>query len=167
MAAVVALVVAACLTVGFLVPPAATTDSLPASITVDGVVHERVHLLTLRTTPRREIVTVRVPVTVRSIVVRSSCRLAVLHRGRAKSAFSLETPWQATGGSQDTIPDTKGAEYFSCGDGRDARTERTIDLGWLPIEDGQLRLTWSELPTLADAPSTAPASWAIAVYAAA
>jgi hypothetical protein len=89
-----------------------------------------------------------------------------VHRDRASSAFSLETQWQATGGSQDTIPDTEGAEYFSCGGGRDKQTERTIDLGWLPLDDGQLRLTWSELPTLADAPSTAPASWAFAVYTA-
>ena len=73
-----------------MVAPAASTKELTGSVTVQGVTYQRVDLATLRTTPRRELLVVEVPATTRSIVVRASCRLAVLHNDHGKSAFELE-----------------------------------------------------------------------------
>jgi hypothetical protein len=165
-AAVVAILAAACLGVGFMIPPAANTDQLPQSITVDGVVHERVRLVTLTTTPRREIMTVLLPTTSRSIVVRASCRLAVLHTGSTMAALMVETYWMRTGGNAADLPNTEGNENLRCHPGwGNNRLVQTIDPTWLPREDDHLRLTWYEQDTSADTPSNSPASWALAVYA--
>jgi hypothetical protein len=164
-AAVVAILAAVCLGAGFMIPPAASTDQLPQWITVDGVVHERVHLVTLTTTPRREIVTVLLPVNSRSIVVRASCRLGVLHTNSGMSALMVETYWMRTGGSAADLPNTDGNEDLMCHPGwGNNRLVQTIDPTWLPRKDNQLRLTWYELDTSADTPSNSPASWALAVY---
>jgi hypothetical protein len=165
--AVVAILAAACLGAGFMVPPAADTDQLPRSITVDGVVHERVRLITLRTIRRREIVTVLLPATSRFIVVRASCRLAVLHTAGTMSAFMVEMYWTRTGGDEAELPDTEGNEFLLCHPGRpNDQLVQTIEPSWLPRQGDQLRLSWYELDTIADTPSDSPASWALAVYAA-
>jgi hypothetical protein len=163
-AAGAAIATTACLGIGFMIPPGASTDGLPQSITVDGVVHERVHLVILKTTSWRETVAVRVRMTSRPIVVRASCRLAVLHTGRAMAALMLEMWWTRTGGEADTIPDTHGAEYLVCHPGRGQELVQTIDPAWLPRTEDQLQLKWYELDTVADTPSDSPASWALAVY---
>lgn len=158
----VALLIAltACLVLGFRVPPAANADELPQSITVDGVDYQRVHLVTLKTT-YQDSAAVQVPITSRPILVRTSCRLAVLRSGRALSALGLEMVWMRTGGD---VPDTQGNDYLACGgDGR-SRLVQTLDPAWLPQKGNQLRLAWSEMSTVADTPSDSPASWALAVY---
>ena len=148
-----------------MIPPAASIDELPQSITVDGVAYERVHLITLTTTPRRETVNVQVPKTSRSIVVRASCRLAVLHTSSAMSAFMLEMWWMRAGGDGAALPNTDGNEFLTCHPGwRNERLVQTIDPTWLPRNDVQLQLTWYELDTIADTPSNSPAFWALAVY---
>jgi hypothetical protein len=132
---------------------------------VDGVAYERAHLITLTTTPRRETVNVQVPATSRSIVVRASCRLAVLHTSSAMSAFMLEMWWMRTGGNGAALPNTEGAEYVDCHPGwPNEQLVQTIDPTWLPRNDVHLQLTWYELSTIADTPSDSPASWALAVY---
>jgi hypothetical protein len=133
---------------------------------VDGVVHERDRLFTLRTTPGREIVEARLPVTSRPILVRASCRLALLHTSRAASAFSLETWWMREGGNAADLPDTGGEDFLFCRPGPLQRLTETIDPAWLPYTDDTLRLTWLEQDTVADTPSNSPASWALAVYVA-
>ena len=163
-AAGVAIVVTACLGIGFLIPPGASTDGLPRLITMDGVVHERVHLITLKTTPQREIVAVQVRLTSQPIVVRASCRLAVLHTSSAMAAFMLDMWWTRTGGDANTIPDTHGAEYLVCHPGRGQQRVQTIDPAWLPRTEDRLQLTWYEQDTVADTPSDSAASWALAVY---
>lgn len=160
------IVAAACLVIGFMIPPPANAARLPQSINLDDVVYERVHLITLKATPRRETVAVQVPATSRPIVVRASCRLAVLHTGSALSALMLELRWMRTGGDLNTIPDTQGAEYLACPPRPGQDLVQTIDPAWLPGNGDQLQLKWWELPTYADAPSDSPASWALAVYVA-
>lgn len=165
--AVVAIVVTACLGIAFMVPPTANTKELPQSIAVDGVAYERVHLVTLKTTPRRETVAVQVPATSRPIVVRASCRLAVLHTSGAMSVFMLETSWMRAGGNGADLPDTHAAEYLVCHPGRDHRDQKlaqSIDPAWLRGRADQLQLTWYEQDSAADTPSDSPASWALAVY---
>jgi hypothetical protein len=162
-AVALAIAAAACLVIGFMIPPAASTDQLPQSITVDDVVYERVHLVTMKTT-RRETAAVQVPATSQPIVVRASCRLAVLHSSRALSALMLELRWMRTGGNDDTLPDTRGAEYLACPPSPGQDLVRTIDPVWLPRDGDRLQMKWDELPTYADAPSDSPASWALAVY---
>jgi hypothetical protein len=165
-AAALTIVAATCLVIGFMIPPAASTDELPQSITVGDVVYERVHLITLTTKPRRETVAAQVPATSRPIVVRASCRLAVLHSGSALSALMLELRSMRIGGDQNIVPDTQGAEYLACPPRPGQHLMQTIDPAWLPRNEDQLQLKWFELPTYADAPSDSAASWALAVYVA-
>jgi len=162
MAVALPIALVACLVIGFRIPPAASTDELPQSFTADGVVHDRLHLITLKTN-RRDAVAVRVPVTSRPIVVWASCRLALLHGSSATSVLGLEMAWTRTGGD---TPDTHGNDYLVCSAGRTSRLVQTLDPAWLPRTGDDLSLTWSEWPTLADAPSDSPASWALAVYVA-
>src|SRR5262245_37884709 len=162
-AAVVAIVVAACLVIGFTIPPAADTRELPQSVTVNGADYDRVHLVTLNTRSQ-DSVAVHVPATSRAIVMRASCSLAVLHTSSARSALSLEMSWTRTGGNVADVPDTRGAELLVCPRGHDSDTQ-TIDPAWLPRDGDQLRLHWQQLDTLADTP-TSPAAWAVAVYTA-
>lgn len=164
-AVALALVVAAAVVVGFLVPPAASTAELPRSITVNGVVHERVHLITMKTTPRRDSVAVQIPMTSARILVRAKCRMAVLHTPRAKSGLGLEWKWTKTGGSSSDIPAASGEnEYIACAPGWSEIQERHVDPAWLLRSGDQLLMRWYEVPTLADTPTDAPASWALAVY---
>jgi hypothetical protein len=93
---------AAGINIALIIPPPASTANLPASVTVDGVVLERVRLFTLRTTPGRETVEAQLPVTSRPILVRASCRLALLHTSRAASAFMVEMWWTREGGNAAT-----------------------------------------------------------------
>jgi hypothetical protein len=159
------IVVTACLVIGFTIPPAARTDELPQSIAVDGVAHERVHLVTLKTA-HQDSTAVQVPMTSQPIVVRASCRLALLHTSRARSAIMLELVWMRTGGDVASIPDTKGTEILVCPPDRGPELVQTIDPAWLPRDGQRLQLRWHELPTLADTPSDSPTSWALAVYVA-
>ncbi|MEV6691285.1 hypothetical protein AB0M35_07430 [Micromonospora sp. NPDC051196] len=163
--AVVAVVVAACLVIGFTVPPTANTRELPQSITVNGVGYDRVHLVMLKTTSQNS-VAVQVPATSRPIVVRASCRLPVLHTNSARSALKLGMSWTHTGGSAADIPDTQGAQFLVCPHRHGPELTQTIDPAWLPRDGDQLRLEWQQLDTLADAPSDSPTSWALAVYTA-
>jgi hypothetical protein len=159
------IVVTACLVIGFTIPPAARTDELPQSIAVDGVAHERVHLVTLKTA-RQDSTAVLLPMTSQPIVVRASCRLALLHTSRARSAIMLELAWMRTGGDAGSIPDTQGTEILVCPPDRGMELVQTIEPAWLPRNGQQLELRWHELPTLADTPSDSPTSWALAVYVA-
>jgi hypothetical protein len=70
---------------------------------------------------------------------RCAPRRRVLHTSSALSALMLELRWMRTGGDQNTIPDTQGAEYLAC-----------------PPRPGQDLVR----------PSDSPASWALAVYVA-
>ncbi|MEU8007480.1 hypothetical protein AB0B66_40510 [Catellatospora sp. NPDC049111] len=158
-------VAVACLVIGFTVPPTTKTDELPQSIAVNGASYDRVHLVTLKSTSQ-DSVEVQVPATSRPIVVRASCRLAVLHTSGAMSAFTLEMSWTRTGGNAADIPDTQGAEYLVCPRSHGKDLMQTIDPAWLPRDGDQLRLHWHQLDTLADTPSDSPASWALAVYTA-
>jgi hypothetical protein len=160
------IVAAACGVIGFMIPPATSTDDLPQSMSIDGSGYERVHLVTLKTTPRRETVVVQVPATARPIVVRASCRLAILHTRSALSALMLELRWMRTGGNDNAIPDTEGAEYLACPPRPAQDLAQTIDPAWLPRIENQLQLRWWELPSYADAPSDSAASWALAIYVA-
>jgi hypothetical protein len=157
-AVALSILAATCLVLGVMIPPAASTDQLPQSISVDGVGYQRVHLITFRTTPGPGTVAIQLPTTSRPTVVRASCRLAVLHTSSALSALRLELR------DENTIPDTHGAEYLVCPPRPGQDLAQTIDAAWLPRNGDQLQLKWWELPTYADAPSDSPASWALAVY---
>ncbi|GID95761.1 hypothetical protein Adi01nite_51730 [Amorphoplanes digitatis] len=162
-----ALVSAVLVVAGFQISPPAPGDELPRTITVEGVVHERAHLVTFRSYPGEKRVSVSVPATSRPILVRAACRLAFLHRRRALSALSVQVWWMRDGGNVADLPDTGGNEYLWCDPGSDnQRLAQTIDPSWLPGEDGRRHLIWHEMPTVADTPSDAPASWALAVYTA-
>ena len=167
-AAALVLVLAAAVVVGFRFAPAVDTGELPESITIGGIAYERVDLVTFRTYPGSKRVALVAPETVGSIVVRAACRFAVFHTGDAQSALGIETWWTLTGGNDADLPDTDGNEYLLCTATRqDPRwLTRTIDPDWLPRKDGRRQLIWHEWPTLADAPSDARASWALAVYTA-
>jgi hypothetical protein len=148
------------LVVGFKIPPAASTDEMPRSVTAGGVVYGRVALVTLNTTVH-DSVTVHVPPTTRPIVVIASCRLAFLHTSRALSALTLDlTPAMLAGGD---VPDTQGVTMFACPYG-EAKPMHKIDSAWLPRDGDQLRLRWRQMDSYADTPSDSPASWAFAVY---
>ena len=72
-----------------------------------------------------------------------------------------------TGGNAADLPDTEGNEYLTCHPGSgNHRLAQTIDPSWLPGKDDRRQLIWHELPTIADTPSDAPVSWALAVYTA-
>jgi hypothetical protein len=157
-AVAVGVVAATCLVLGVMVPPAASTDQLPQSISVDGVRYQRAHLITFRTTRGPGTVAVQLPATSRPTVVRASCRLAVLHASSALSALRLELL------DENTVPDTHGAEYLACPPRPGQDLAQTIDAAWLPRNGDHLQLKWWELPTYADGPSDSPASWALAVY---
>ncbi|GHJ53084.1 hypothetical protein Nm8I071_23910 [Nonomuraea sp. TT08I-71] len=162
-AAVVAVVVA-WLVIGFTVPPAADTGKLPQSITVSGAAYDRVHLVMLKTTSQDSVV-VQMLATSQPIVVRASCRLAVLHTSMASSALGLEMQWHRTGANSLDVPDTQGEEFLHCRD-QYADLSQSIDAAWLPRDGDQLRLHWKQMDALADTPSVSPASWAVAIYTA-
>lgn len=164
-AALVAVVVVVCVVIGFTVPPAANTGGLPRSITVDGVAYDQVDLVRLRT-PRQGSVTVQVPVTSRPVVVRASCRLAVLRASRARSALRLGMWWMRSGGSVADIPDTQGAEMLVCRGSEGPDLMQSIDPAWLPRVGDRLQLRWQQLDSVADTPSNSAASWALGVYTA-
>ncbi|GIF77054.1 hypothetical protein [Asanoa siamensis] len=161
------IVATASVAAGFLTSPAASTNELPQSITVDGADYERIHLLTFTTYPGRKSVSVLMPATSRPIMVRAACRLPILHTGSAMSALMVETWWMDAGGSEADLPDTEGNDHLMCHPNwGNHRLTQTIDPSWLPRKDGQRQLIWHELDTSADTPSDAPASWALAVYTA-
>ncbi|MEU6023490.1 hypothetical protein ACGFIK_10480 [Micromonospora sp. NPDC048871] len=163
--AVVSVALAAGLIIGFTLPPTANTSDLPQSITVNGATYDRVHLVTLRTT-FQDSVDVQVPATSQPIVVRASCRLAVLHTSSANSALELDLSWTRTGGNAADTPETQDAQFLLCPHRHGQDLTRTIDPAWLPRTGNQLRLAWRQLDTFADIPSASPASWALAVYTA-
>ncbi|MET0419654.1 MAG: hypothetical protein ABW022_26865 [Actinoplanes sp.] len=152
---------------GFWFAPAADAEELPQSLTLDGVVHQRAHLVNFNTYRGEKMTSVLLPVTSRPIVVRASCRLAILHTSSAMSALRTENWWMRTGGDAADLPDTAGNEYLTCAPGRgNDRLTQIIDPSWLPGQGDQRLLTWHEMPTSGDTPSDAPASWALAVYTA-
>jgi hypothetical protein len=165
-AAALTVALAACITIGFKIPPAAKTDDLPRSITVDGVAYQRIHLVTFRTAQSGSSTVMRVPATSRPIEVRASCRLTVLH-GFGGSSLDLDTVSSRPSGLFDEdAPDTKGNGYFFCSDDRNDRLADTIDPTWLPRKGDQLQISYGVTDLFGDLPADVPASWALAVYVA-
>ena len=166
--AVVAVTAGVAAAIGSAFVPAADTGELSQSVTVGGIAYERWDLVTLKTYPGLQRVALVLPETSRPVIVRAACRFAALHTGDTRSVLGIETRWTSTGGSDEELPDTGGNEFMLCEPGRQGPRwlTQTIEPGWLPHTGARRQLIWHEWPTLADAPSDSPASWALAVYTA-
>jgi hypothetical protein len=166
-AAALAVALAACITIGFKIPPAAKTDDLPQSITVDGVVYQRIHLVTFRTAQRGSSTVMQVPVTSRPIEVRASCRVTVLHGVGTPNGLDLNTVWSRPGGiPEGDVPDMKSNGYLFCSDERNVRLVDTIDPAWLPRKGDQLQISYGVQDAFSTGTADVPVSWALAVYVA-